>query len=217
MKNKLKFIDLFCGIGGFHQALTNLGCRCVFACDIDPKCRKTYRKNYHFKPKKDIRDIDLDQIPSFDILCAGFPCQPFSKAGFQKGFNDQNRGNLFFNICEIIQKHQPKYLILENVRNLTSHDSGNTWKVIRDKIHELGYYTYHDPLVLNVLHFDIPQNRERVVILCQRKDLGKLKKKPEIKKINKNKLHCSISDIISDDEETQQYTISKKLKTAEKI
>jgi hypothetical protein len=113
----IKFIDLFCGIGGFHQALKNINGECVFACDIDEKCRKSYEENYGILPESDITKINIDEIPPFDILCAGFPCQPFSKAGFQKGFND-NRGNLFFNICDIVKKHKPKYLLLENVRNL---------------------------------------------------------------------------------------------------
>ena len=113
----LTFIDLFCGIGGFHQALTKIGFNCVFACDIDENCRKTYQANYGLKPEGDITKINVDTIPKFDILCAGFPCQPFSKAGFQKGFDD-NRGNLFFTICDIVKFHKPKYIILENVRNL---------------------------------------------------------------------------------------------------
>jgi len=214
----LKFIDLFCGIGGFHQALSNIGCKCVFACDIDEKCRKTYHKNYKLKPKKDITEINIDEIPVFDILCAGFPCQPFSKAGFQKGFDDENRGNLFFNICNIIKKHKPKYVILENVRNLSSHDDGNTWNIIKKNIDELGYNTYDEPLILNVLHFNIPQHRERVVILCKRKDLGELPKKPKINKIDKSKLKCSIKDIIVDDaENNNKYIIKGKLKITEKI
>jgi C-5 cytosine-specific DNA methylase len=124
----VKFIDLFCGIGGFHQALVNLGCECVFACDIDESCREVYRKNYGIKPKGDIRKIDVNSIPKFDVLCAGFPCNTFSKAGLQKGFGDA-RGNLFFNICEIARVHKPRYMILENVRNLANHDKGNTWRL----------------------------------------------------------------------------------------
>ena len=216
---KLKFIDLFCGIGGFHQALTNLDCECVYACDIDKKCRETYFENYGIKPEKDITKIDIDNIPKFDILCAGFPCQSFSKSGLQKGFADKNRGNLFFNICNIAKSRKPKYMILENVRNLASHDNRNTWKVIRKNIDKLGYYTYGDPLILNTLHFNIPQSRERVVILCKRKDLGELKKRPKIPKINKDKLTCSVTDIIKKKESKNnlKYKISNKLKTAEKI
>jgi DNA (cytosine-5)-methyltransferase 1 len=203
--NSLKFIDLFCGIGGFHQALSKLGFECVFASDIDENCRKTYENNYNIKPEGDITKIKIDKIPTFDILCAGFPCQPFSKAGFQKGFNDI-RGNLFFDICKIVEKHKPMYLILENVRNLVSHDNGNTWNVIRKYIRELGYYTYDEPVLLNVLHFNIPQNRERVVIMCKRKDLGELPQLPEIDKNPKKNLTRFIKDIIDENENDVKLT-----------
>ena len=164
-KTTFKFIDLFCGIGGFHQALTNMNGECVFACDIDEDCRKIYEKNYRLKPHGDIIKVEIEKIPSFDVLCAGFPCQPFSKAGFQKGFDD-DRGNLFFSICKIVKQHHPAYLLLENVRNLSTHDDGNTWATIRENIDKLGYHTYETPVILNVLHFNIPQNRERVIIMC---------------------------------------------------
>jgi DNA (cytosine-5)-methyltransferase 1 len=195
--NSLKFIDLFCGIGGFHQALKNIGFECVFASDIDEHCRKTYEINYGLKPKGDITKINIEDIPTFDILCAGFPCQPFSKAGFQKGFDD-TRGNLFFNICKIVERHRPMYLILENVRNLASHDNGNTWNVISKSIKDLGYYTYHEPVLLNVLHFNIPQNRERVVIMCKRMDLGILPELPNINKNPKQNLTTFVKDIIDE-------------------
>ena len=133
--------------------------------------------NYNLTPEGDITKINIKTIPNFDILCGGFPCQPFSKAGDQMGFND-HRGNLFFNICKIAEYHKPKYMILENVRNLATHDDGNTWKVIYDKIIDMGYYTYLKPIILNVLHFNVPQNRERVIILCKRNDLGKLPELP---------------------------------------
>lgn len=205
-KNPLKFIDLFCGIGGFHQALSKIGFECVFASDIDENCRNTYEKNYNIKPEGDITKIAIDKIPKFDILCGGFPCQPFSKAGFQKGFNDF-RGNLFFDICKIIEKHKPMYLILENVRNLASHDNGNTWNVIRNSIKELGYYTYNDPVLLNVLHFNIPQNRERVVIMCKRMDLGELPEIPRIDKNPKKKLTKFIKDIIDENDTNVKLTV----------
>ncbi len=154
-----KFIDLCCGIGGFHQALSQLNCECVFACDIDKHCQTNYELNYNIKPAGDLTQIDINNIPKFDILCAGFPCQPFSQAGSQKGFDD-DRGNIFFNICKIINKHKPKYLILENVKNLASHNNGKTWNIIKHNILELGYNTYDNPLVINSLYFDIPQSRE---------------------------------------------------------
>ena len=213
-----KFIDLFCGIGGFHQALNNINYECVFSCDIDENCRTIYEKNYKLKPEGDITKIDIKQIPKFDILCGGFPCQPFSKAGFQKGFDDI-RGNLFFNICEIINFHKPSYLIMENVRNLSTHDNGNTWKVISKKIDELGYYTYSTPVILNTLHFNIPQNRERVIIMCKRKDLGELQPLPYIQQNPKQFLTNYIKNFICEHEteENSKYIINGKLKEVEKI
>lgn len=215
MKN-LKFIDLFCGVGGFHQALSSFDYKCVFACDIDYKCREIYEKNYKIKPEGDITKIDITKIPDFDVLCAGFPCQPFSHAGFQAGFNDSNRGNLFFNICDIIELKKPKFLILENVKNLANHDHGNTWKTIYKKLDELGYDTFEKPLILNTLNFNVPQNRERVVILCKRKDLKKKLVYPIIKKIQPT---CSIKDIIRDFEfeENKKYRITDKLLNVEKV
>jgi DNA (cytosine-5)-methyltransferase 1 len=213
----LTFIDLFCGIGGFHQAIKNIGGKCVFACDIDDKCRKIYESNYDLKPESDITKVNIENIPSFDLLCAGFPCQPFSKAGYQKGFDD-DRGNLFFNICEIVKHHRPKYMLLENVRNLASHDDGNTWKVIYKKIIELGYTTYEMPIILNVLHFDVPQNRERVVIMCKRNDLGDLPPLPLIPKNPKKNMKKELSDfIIKDENMTKKYKINGKMKDVEKV
>jgi len=206
----MKFIDLFCGIGGFHQALKNMVLECVFASDIDEACRKTYFENYGLMPAGDIKNVKIGDIPDFDVLCAGFPCQPFSKAGFQKGFDD-DRGNLFFNICKIAEARNPKYMILENVRNLASHDSGNTWKVIRESIDGLGYHTYKDPLILNALNFKIPQNRERVIIMCKRKDLGIL---PELPKISKSKSGTSLKDILCDHDKNK---ISGKMKVVEGV
>ena len=192
---KLKFIDLFCGIGGFHQALRQLNGECVFACDIDEHCRETYAANYGLKPESDITKVDIEKRPAFDVLCGGFPCQPFSKAGFQKGFDD-DRGNLFFNICAIVKRHRPKYLLLENVRNLSSHDDGNTWRVISANIEKLGYNTYPEPVILNVLHFNVPQNRERVIIMCKRKDLGPLPPLPLIPSQPKTLLTKQIKDYL---------------------
>lgn len=213
-----KFIDLFCGIGGFHQALIKLKGKCVFASDIDGDCRKVYEENYKLKPAGDITKVEIDKIPSFDVLCGGFPCQPFSKAGNQKGFED-DRGNLFFNICNIIKHHKPKYLLLENVRNLSSHDDGNTWKVIRENIDKLGYYTYKEPVILNVLHFNVPQNRERVIIMCKRKDLGELKELPPISKNPKASLTQFVKDITKESEKdfNSKYKITGKTKDVEKI
>ena len=209
----MNFIDLCCGIGGFHQALEKLGMKCVLASDINIKCRETYEKNYGIKPEGDLTKINVETIPSFDVLCAGFPCQPFSKAGSQKGFED-NRGNIFFDICKITKFHKPKYLILENVRNLSTHDKGNTWKVIREEIDKLDYFTYNKPLILNTLYFGIPQSRERVVILCKRKDLGELPELPNISRKNKKK--TDLKTIIEENVE-QKYNLNGKLKVTETV
>ena len=213
-KKYLKFIDLCCGIGGFHQALTNLGLKCVMACDIDPECKRVYEENYKIKPLDDLQKINIEDIPKFDVLCAGFPCQPFSKAGHQNGFND-TRGNIFFDICKIIDTHKPKYIILENVRNMASHDKGNTWKVIKEKLKELNYNTYETPVILNTLYFGVPQSRERVVIMCKRKDLGNLPTLPNIGKTNIKE--TSLETIIEDDLNTNKYDIVGKMKTTENV
>jgi DNA (cytosine-5)-methyltransferase 1 len=160
--------------------------------------------------------VVIKDIPAFDLLCGGFPCQPFSKAGFQKGFED-DRGNLFFRMCQIIEHHRPKWLLLENVRNLSSHDDGNTWGVIYQALDELGYYTYKDPVILNVLHFNIPQNRERVVILCKRKDLGELPVLPAIGKQPKKALTREIKDLLMTREEGAAYVIKGKMKEVEGV
>ena len=181
----MKFVDLFCGIGGFHIALSNNDNKCVMACDIDKECRIVYKKNFNMEPLGDINDIKIKNIPDFDILCAGFPCQSFSHAGKQKGFKEA-RGTLFFNICEILKYKKPKYFILENVKNLYTHNKGKTWKIIYDSLIELGYYTYEKPIMTNPLHFGIPQNRDRVFIIGIRNDIGELPKYPIYKKIKTN-------------------------------
>lgn len=193
-----KFIDLFCGIGGFHQAMADLGGVCVYASDIDADCRKTYERNYGIKPDGDITKVEAADIPEHDVLCAGFPCQAFSKAGKRLGFADETKGTLFFDICRILKYHQPKYALLENVRNLASHDHGNTWKVIHDNLDELGYNVIDEPVIFSPHYIGVPQHRERVFIMCVRKDIGKLP--PFYFNINKIP-KCSIDDILLDDSE----------------
>ena len=137
MVKKLKFIDLFAGIGGFHLALKSLGMECVFTSEIDTHARKTYAANFKDKYLDhpdlfagDIWKVDYKKIPDFDILCGGFPCQPFSQAGHKKGFKDNKDGNLFFAIEEVLKTKKPSAFFLENVRHLKNHDEGNTFKVI---------------------------------------------------------------------------------------
>ena len=156
---KLKFIDLFAGIGGFHLILKELGHECVFASEMDSFCQKVYYDNFGQNPFGDINDVKPKDIPDFDILAAGFPCQPFSYAGEGKGFRDKVRGTLFFNVCEIISEKKPKMFILENVKGLKSHDSGKTLEIILESLRELGYTVYSE--ILDSLKFGLPQKRER--------------------------------------------------------
>ena len=179
MKNqKFTFIDLFAGIGGFRIALQNLGGECIFTSEWDKNAQETYFTNFGDYPLGDITlPATKNAIPEgFDVLCAGFPCQAFSKGGHQKGFED-TRGTLFFDLCEIVEKHQPKYLFLENVANLVSHDQGNTFKVIRKSLDQLGYYFPEEPLIISPNKFGVPILRPRVFIPCVRKDITKDKGK----------------------------------------
>ncbi|WP_062050365.1 DNA cytosine methyltransferase [Bacillus sp. JCM 19034] len=162
-----KFIDLFAGIGGFHSALHAFGASCVYSSEWDKHAQKTYYENYGMMPEGDITQIDAKDIPSHDILCAGFPCQAFSISGKQKGFEDA-RGTLFFDVARIAKHHKPKILLLENVRNFEKHDDGNTLKTVKAVLDEIGYDVWHK--VLNASHFGLPQNRERIYIIAIRKD-----------------------------------------------
>src|SRR5690606_18180231 len=125
----MRFVDLFAGLGGFHLALAKLGHECVFASELMPELRSLYKTNHGIECAGDINLVDIERdIPTHDILCAGFPCQPFSQAGAQLGLNDPKNGNLFYKIMEILELHEPEYVFLENVPNLRGHDDGNTWK-----------------------------------------------------------------------------------------
>lgn len=206
-----KFIDLFCGIGGFHQAMKSLGGECVFASDIDEDCRKTYEMNYGITPVGDITKIEAADIPPHDVLCGGFPCQAFSKAGNRLGFDDPTKGTLFFDICRILKYHHPKYVLLENVRNLASHDHGKTWNVIHDKLEELGYNLLPEPVIFSPHYLGIPQHRERVYIMCIRKDIGKVHPFTFTKE---QIIPCTINSILQDDGEIpniKEYRISSDL------
>jgi DNA (cytosine-5)-methyltransferase 1 len=180
-QSKFKFIDLFAGIGGFHLAMHRLGGECVFASEVDNFARQTYQHNFKkISPElfdsglfnDDIRNIMPEEIPDFDVLCAGFPCQPFSQAGQKRGFEDNHkseRGNLFFNITEIIEAKKPKAFFLENVTGLIQHDDGKTFKIIRQILEkELGYSFYHQ--VVKASDYGLPQLRPRVFIIGFRDD-----------------------------------------------
>ena len=156
------FADLFCGIGGFHVAASQLGLQCKFACDIDEEARRAYKHNFGIEPEGDITKIAPEAVPDHSILLAGFPCQPFSIIGSMRGFDDV-RGTLFFNLAEVIDAKRPKAFVMENVRQLSSHDQGRTLTRIKDVLSELGYRT--DWRLLNALDFGLPQKRERTFIV----------------------------------------------------
>jgi DNA (cytosine-5)-methyltransferase 1 len=170
MSKKLKFIDLFAGIGGFHLALKAQGMECVFTSEIDEYSRKTYAANFkenYLKNSnffnKDIWQADFKKIPDFDILCAGFPCQPFSQAGHKRGFKDNKDGNLFFSIEEILKIKKPKVFFLENVRHLKNHDEGRTFKKIYKTLQNLDYS--FDYKVIKASDFGLPQHRPRIYMV----------------------------------------------------
>jgi len=167
-KEKLKFIDLFCGIGGFRIAFENacnsmdVSSECVMSSDIDKYAQDSYEANFKERPLGDIKQIDENSVPDHDILFAGFPCQPFSIIGQMKGLDDI-RGTLFFDIARIIDAKRPKAFILENVKQLRGHDKGRTLEIIIQTLKNLGYYVSYK--VLNALDFGLPQKRERIVIV----------------------------------------------------
>ena len=165
-----KFIDLFSGLGGFNIALTELGHECVFASEIDQELQKIYLKNFGITAQGDIRKISITEIPKHDILCAGFPCQPFSKAGNQKGFEYPELGPLYTNIIRIINFHKPEYFILENVPNLRNHSEGKSWELIRNLLVEAGYKV--DIERLSPHQFGVPQIRNRIYIVGSRTSLN---------------------------------------------
>jgi DNA (cytosine-5)-methyltransferase 1 len=169
---KFRFIDLFCGIGGFRIAFERAGCECVWSCDSDKYAQKTYHENFGKYPEGDIHTIAVADIPPHDILCAGFPCQPFSIAGVSKklslghkhGFEDEKQGNLFFEIANILDFHKPDAFVLENVKNLKTHDHGKTFRRIMDILRDkLGYHV-PPPMVIDARGF-VPQHRERIFIV----------------------------------------------------
>jgi len=170
---ELKFIDLFAGLGGFHLALSQLGHRCVFASELDPELAILYERNFGLKPSGDIRKVKLRNIPKHDVLCAGFPCQPFSKAGDQKGLRCPQWGDLIDYVVAILRYRKPKFFIIENVPNLVRHNRGRTWKKIKERLQEAGYDVDDEKLSPHM--FGIPQIRERAFIIGQRGNLNGFK------------------------------------------
>ena len=187
-KKKFDFIDLFAGLGGFHLAMKSLGGNCVFASELKEDLRKLYKINFPgCKIEGDITEIEPEDIPPHDVLCAGFPCQPFSQAGKRKGFKDKGRGNLFYSICKIVECRRPRYIFLENVANLKGHDNGKTWKTIKRELENLNYCVA-EPQILSPHQFGIPQHRKRIYIVCENREYGNLENfefpEPEEKKCN---------------------------------
>ena len=194
----MRFIDLFAGIGGFRIPFDEFGYKCVFSSEIDKFARQTYRTHFGEEPHGDITKISAEEIPEHDLLLAGFPCQPFSKAGHQKGFED-SRGTMFFEIMRILKHHKPKYFILENVKQLVKHNNGETLEYILSQLRSL----YGDEVywkVLNAKDFGLPQNRERIFI----SNFGILE--------SRSKKATKLGDILEDNVD-EKYTISEKLWT----
>lgn len=204
-KSDFTFIDLFAGIGGFRFALEELNGECVFSSEIDEECAKTYAVNFGEYPQGDITKIDPKSIPDHDILCGGFPCQPFSISGKMKGFDD-TRGTLFFNILEIVKTKNPKVVFLENVKHLKDHNDKKTLKTIIKHLEELGYKTeWH---IFNAKDFGLAQNRERLIII------GNKDNRFDFSKITKTEPK-TIKDILEEEAEFEylkpnEYTILPK-------
>lgn len=191
-----KFIDLFAGIGGFRQGFERQGFKCVFSSEMDSHAQKMYYENFQETPFGDITQIKTSNIPMFDILLAGFPCQPFSIAGEKKGFDD-TRGTLFFDIARIIEYHNPRVIVLENVKHFKNHDKGKTLKTVLRTLNELGYTTNWK--ILNAKDFGVPQNRERTIIVG-----SNTKIKFDFSKIKKM-LPTKIADILEKESDNFEY------------
>src|SRR2546421_4321531 len=168
-QHKIRFADLFAGLGGFHLAAAGLDAECVFACEIDEELRDLYETNFGFRPEGDIRKISAQDIPSHNLLCAGFPCQPFSKAGAQLGLKDAVHGKLFYDIIKVLETHRPEFVILENIAHFVNHDQGNTYRHLQAELSELGYDV--QVAKLSPHQFGIPQIRERMYLVAR---FGKL-------------------------------------------
>ncbi len=202
MVNKLRFIDLFAGIGGFRIALERENAECVFSSEWDKDAQITYKENFGEIPRGDITKINEKEIPEHDVLCGGFPCQAFSISGKQRGFKD-TRGTLFFDITRIVKHHKPKVVFLENVKNLIKHYHGNTLKIIIKTLEDLEYNVFYQVLVAS--HYGVPQARERIYIIGFRKDLSITNfqfPKPTYKKV-------FVRDILEDDEKAKDCIVNR--------
>ncbi|MFM7630369.1 MAG: DNA cytosine methyltransferase [Alphaproteobacteria bacterium] len=195
-----RFIDLFAGIGGIRLPFDELGGRCVFSSEIDKFAKQTYYTNFREVPHGDITNIHPSDIPPFDLLLAGFPCQPFSQAGLQRGFDDA-RGTLFFSIAKIIQHHHPSVVLLENVKRLKTHNQGHTYRVIAQTLEDCGYTVSSQ--ILAGKDFGVPQNRERIYIVGLKQGQTFSFPRPTLEK-------TCVGDILEEDVH-DRYTLSDRL------
>jgi DNA (cytosine-5)-methyltransferase 1 len=205
---ELRYVDLFCGLGAFHEAFKKTaGLNCVLACDLNEKVRDIYEANHGLRPLGDIRSIDPSSSPDFEILCAGFPCQSFSIAGLKKGFGDARNGNLFYEVLKFVDAKEPPMVILENVKNLKSHEGGKTYSVIEKSFLDRGYR--FSSKVLDSAHYGSPQSRQRIFMVAT--------KDREFKFPEKLGTHKSVSSILdrgdsSSWDDSRYYLVEKKSK-----
>ena len=203
LQESFTFIDLFAGVGGMRIPFDELGGRCVFTSEWDKFAQQTYKQNHGGTIAGDITKVDVSVIPKFDLLLAGFPCQPFSHAGLKRGFED-TRGTLFFNIAQIIEAHRPKAVFLENVKGLLTHDKGRTFaEILRVLEEELGYTVFYK--LHNARDFGVPQNRSRIYIIA-------LRDHADFKFANPRKVETNLGQILQKSSDVDsKYTISNKL------
>jgi DNA (cytosine-5)-methyltransferase 1 len=203
----IKFIDLFCGIGGFHQALHRMGGQCVLACDIDDKCREIYHQNYGITPHDDVTTIDTNTMPDFDVLCAGFPCQPFSNGGNKRSFDDK-RGRLFDEIIRIAVAKKPRFMFLENVKHIKKVSDGRVYEYILEELNKSNYHV--NVVEISPHQLGIPQQRERVIFICIRKDIYDDKK--DISIDLPDSTECNVESIIEENA-PEKYNIPEQTNT----
>ena len=205
MDKKIRFIDLFCGIGSFHYSFKELNWECVMSCDFDKTVKETYQENYGQLPLDDITEIEPKNVPDYDILCAGFPCQPFSQCGQHKGFDDK-RGTLFFNIMKFVNFHKPKVIILENVQGLLNHDGGKTLERIKHDIEQTNYtITYK---VIKCSDYGLPQMRKRLFIIGIKNDTNLVKYVDKLLDLDEYKKEKTLTEFFGKNfEKTTAYTI----------
>jgi len=204
---KFRFIDLFAGVGGMRIAFESAGGECVFSSEWDPMAQKTYEANFGAVPHGDITKIEATEIPDFDILLAGFPCQPFSSIGKRAGFQHETQGTLFYDVLRIIEEKRPFSFLLENVKGLVTHDKGNTFKVIQESLKNAGYLIYFK--VLDSSEYDVPQIRKRIYIVGF--DSNKFKKAPEYYWPKPSKKRIGIGKFVEKD--VEDHSISKHLQS----